>query len=223
MYSICFSGKQMNETLYKKMDKTELLFLPGKGSLIYNPSISIDICGVCGTDCKEPGRDTGWPAVLCWQHYCDNLQIHAPQHQEDTSVPHPKGNAGLDYCWIEPAGLKLTQVLPPCTGYPWLFESDSSHNCAARGSGASYINGMVKPCIPAPQLHSATAKSLADPSRRGGPCYNSTKSRLLIVQDPQWWNELPTDIRTAGNLTYILQHRLKTHLLRMHIVECNVK
>ena len=35
------------------------------------------------------------------------------------------------------------------------------------------------------------------------------------VLAPQWWNELPTDVRTAESLP-IFRRRLKTHLFRKH-------
>ncbi len=55
-----------------------------------------ELCGVPGSDCKEPGCDTGWPAILFCQHCSDNrlLEINLPQHQEDMSVPHLRGGAG---------------------------------------------------------------------------------------------------------------------------------
>ncbi|MGH0190820.1 UNVERIFIED_CONTAM: hypothetical protein FKN15_051217 [Acipenser sinensis] len=33
---------------------------------------------------------------------------------------------------------------------------------------------------------------------------------------PQWWNDLPTDVRTAQSLT-TFQRLLKTHLFRQHL------
>lgn len=61
-------------------------------------------------DCKQPGHDTEWPAVLRCQHCCDNplLQIHPQQHQK--SAPHPGGGAvpGLGTCHLLHRLLQLT-------------------------------------------------------------------------------------------------------------------
>ena len=41
------------------LDKTELLFIPGKASPIHCLSINIENSVVCALDGKEPGCDTG--------------------------------------------------------------------------------------------------------------------------------------------------------------------
>ena len=38
----------------------------------------------------------------------------------------------------------------------------------------------------------------------------------MLCLAPQWWNELPADVRTAESLTS-LRKRLKTHLFRVHL------
>ena len=48
-----------------------------------------------------------------------------------------------------------------------------------------------------------------------GPSGRSTRSLLFSVPAPQWWNKLPTDVRTAESLP-IFRRRLKTHLFRKH-------
>ncbi len=71
---------------------------------------------------------------------------------------------------------------------------------ARTGSGPSYIQD----------------KRFAPPSLWRGPSYRAIKSRLFAVLAPQWWNELPIDIRTAESL-HIFCCRLKTHLFRLHL------
>ena len=44
----------------------------------------------------------------------------------------------------------------------------------------------------------------------------SAESQLFSVLGPQWWNELPADVRTTESLTSI-RKRLKTHLFRVHL------
>ncbi len=69
-----------------------------------------ELCGVPDSDRREPGCDSGWPAVLRCQHHCDNLllQINSP-HQEDISIPHPGGGAGSGpgSCYLPPWLLQL--------------------------------------------------------------------------------------------------------------------
>ncbi|XP_068436667.1 uncharacterized protein [Clinocottus analis] len=78
-------------------------------------------------------------------------------------------------------------------------------------SGPTYIQDMVKPYTPARSLRSASANQLVAPSLR---TRHSTKSRLFAVLAPRWWNEIPTDIRTAESV-YIFRRKLKTHLFRL--------
>ena len=44
----------------------------------------------------------------------------------------------------------------------------------------------------------------------------SAESRLFSVLAPQWWNELPTNNRTAESLATFCKI-LKTHLFRLHL------
>ncbi|XP_075304653.1 uncharacterized protein LOC142366593 [Odontesthes bonariensis] len=83
---------------------------------------------------------------------------------------------------------------------------------AVEGTAPSYLKAMVKPYTPARPLRSAATRRLAAPSLRGF-CARSTRSRLFSVLAPRWWNDLPTDIRTAESLP-IFRRWLKTHLFR---------
>ena len=44
----------------------------------------------------------------------------------------------------------------------------------------------------------------------------TSRSRLLSVLAPRWWNDLPVDVRTAETLT-TFKGRLKIHLFRLHL------
>ncbi|XP_068564105.1 uncharacterized protein [Cebidichthys violaceus] len=83
---------------------------------------------------------------------------------------------------------------------------------AVKGTAPSYLQATVKPYTPARPLRSAASGRLVAPSLRG-PGGRSTRSWLFSVLAPQWWNELPTDVRTAESLP-IFRRRLKTHLFR---------
>ncbi len=93
---------------------------------------------------------------------------------------------------------------------------------AVNDSGPSYMQDLFKPYIPTRPLCSATARRCATPSLRGGPSCRSSKSRLFAVLAPQWWNELPIDIRTADTV-HIFCCRLKTHLFRLLLVSWKKK
>ncbi len=101
-------------------EKTELLLLPGKASPIHDLSINTENSS---SDCMERGDDTGWPTVFRWNHHCDNtlLQINFPQHQEDTSVPHPGGSvdSASGFCHFVPRLAKwLLAGVPACAIRP---------------------------------------------------------------------------------------------------------
>ena len=85
---------------------------------------------------------------------------------------------------------------------------------ALKGTAPSYLQALVKSYTPSRPLRSATSERLVAPSLRG-PCGRSTRSRLFSVLAPQWWNELPTEVRTAESLA-IFRRRLKTHLFKKY-------
>ncbi|MGH0139697.1 UNVERIFIED_CONTAM: hypothetical protein FKN15_042984 [Acipenser sinensis] len=44
----------------------------------------------------------------------------------------------------------------------------------------------------------------------------ASRARSFPTLTPQWWNDLPTDVRTALSMT-TFQRFLKTHLFRQHL------
>ncbi|KAJ8405788.1 hypothetical protein AAFF_G00312250, partial [Aldrovandia affinis] len=82
---------------------------------------------------------------------------------------------------------------------------------AVKGSAPTYLK-IFKPYTPARPLRSATSGCLAPPPLR--TC--ASRSRLLSVLAPQWWNDLPVEVRTAETLA-TFKRRLKTHLFRVHL------
>ncbi|XP_064157802.1 uncharacterized protein LOC135235844 [Anguilla rostrata] len=83
---------------------------------------------------------------------------------------------------------------------------------AAKGSAPGYIQRIIRPYTPARPLCSATSGRLAPPPLR--VC--TSRSCLLSVLAPRWWNDLPVAVRTAENLT-TFKRRLKTHLFSLHL------
>ncbi|XP_030285351.1 uncharacterized protein LOC115588717 [Sparus aurata] len=79
-----------------------------------------------------------------------------------------------------------------------------------------YLQTLVRPHTPARALCSTTSAGwLVPPSLRANKA-RSVKSRLFSSLAPQWWNELPTNVRTAESLS-IFRIRLKTCLFRIHL------
>ena len=70
----------------------------------------------------------------------------------------------------------------------------------------------VKGSAPARPLRSASAGRLVPPPLRT----STSRSRLLSVLAPRWWNDLPVEVRTAETLT-TFERRLKTHLFNPHL------
>ncbi|XP_064198071.1 uncharacterized protein LOC135258535 [Anguilla rostrata] len=83
---------------------------------------------------------------------------------------------------------------------------------AVKGSAPAYLQKIFKPYMPARSLRSATSGRLAPPPLR--TC--TSRTRLLSVLAPRWWNDLPVEVRTAETVT-LFKRRLKTHLFRLHL------
>ncbi|KAJ8357919.1 hypothetical protein AAFF_G00055440, partial [Aldrovandia affinis] len=66
---------------------------------------------------------------------------------------------------------------------------------AVKGSAPTYLLKIFKPYTPARPLRSATSGRLAPPPLR--TC--ASRSRLLSVLAPRWWNDLPVEVRTADD------------------------
>ncbi len=142
--------------------KTELLFLPGKEISCPWPLLQYwELCGVPSSDCKEPGCDTGWPAVLRCQHCCDKLllQILSPQHQEDISITHPEGSAGSGpgSCHLPPRLLKLAPGWCSCMYLP----TTAVH--AEYSSLAGLQPAQVLPCYATPPLTTLATSDCPNP------------------------------------------------------------
>ena len=79
-------------------------------------------------------------------------------------------------------------------------------------TGSSWTLLWWIPYTPARPLRSATSGRLPPPARH----ICTSRSRLLSVLAPQWWNDLPVDVITAETLS-TFKRRLKTHLFRLHL------
>ncbi|KAJ8395884.1 hypothetical protein AAFF_G00027670 [Aldrovandia affinis] len=74
------------------LGKTELLFLPAKGSPMIDASITVE--GSIVSPSQSARSDPGRPAVLLRPHRSDHLDlpILPAQHPEDLTVPHSRGH-----------------------------------------------------------------------------------------------------------------------------------
>jgi len=151
-----------------------------------------------------------------------NPSSHVKQHRSWSLVI-----TRLDYCnsllaeCSSAPRVQLTKILPcnPPLPRPPLTHGNRSHYVQDTGTG---LQGYQRNCpyLPpnvsqAPHLISSalpttSARHLVPPSLKTGK-HRFANSQLFSVLAPQWWNELPADIRTAESLTSD-HKRLKTHL-----------
>ena len=238
------------------LDKTELMFLPGKGCPHRDMAITIDTAVVKSTrTAKNLGvtLDDGLSfsaniasvtrscrfllynirrirpfltekaaqvliqaLVISRLDYCNSLLAGAPA--SDIKPLELVQKAAARLVFNRP---KFTHTTALLRSLHWLpvaariqFKTLVLAYRAANGTAPSYLQAMVKPYTPARPLRSAASRRLVAPSLKG-PSGRSKWSRLFSGLALQWWNELPTDVRTAESLP-ILRHRLKTHLFRKH-------
>ncbi|XP_061103497.1 uncharacterized protein LOC133132217, partial [Conger conger] len=141
--------------------------------------------------------------------------------------------AGLPACAIKPLQLvqnaaarlitnqpRSAHVTPLLIGLHWLpiaarirFKALVLAFQAAKGTAPPYIQSLITPYSPARPLRSASSGHLTVPSLRA-PGGRAARSRLFSVLVPQWWNDLPTTVRTAESLP-LFRRRLKTHLFKL--------
>ncbi|XP_058870576.1 uncharacterized protein LOC131721200 [Acipenser ruthenus] len=76
----------------------------------------------------------------------------------------------------------------------------------------SYLQTLITPYTPTRPLRSACTRRLALPPLRSP----ASRARSFSTLAPQWWNDLPTDVRTAQSLT-TFRRLLKTHLFKQHL------
>ena len=82
---------------------------------------------------------------------------------------------------------------------------------AVKGSAPAYPQKIIWPYTPARPLCSATAGHLVPPPLRT----STSRSRLLSVLVPRWWNDLPVEVRTETLTTF--KRRLKAQLFKLHL------
>ncbi|MGH0137596.1 UNVERIFIED_CONTAM: hypothetical protein FKN15_066617 [Acipenser sinensis] len=79
-------------------------------------------------------------------------------------------------------------------------------------TASSYHQTLISPYTPTRPLRSVCTSRLAVP-----PLHSPTsRAHSFSTLTPQWWNDLPTDVKTAQSLT-TFRHLLKTHLFRPHL------
>ena len=121
-----------------------------------------------------------------------------------------------------------TQILPcdppPIRDLHWLpfaacirFKTMVPAFMTINGTAPIYLQTLVRPHAPAQAVRSTTSAGwLVPPSLRANKGRSMLKSWLFSVQVPQWWNELPTNVRTAESHAFF-RKRLKTRLFRLHL------
>ncbi|RXM97340.1 hypothetical protein EOD39_14553 [Acipenser ruthenus] len=76
----------------------------------------------------------------------------------------------------------------------------------------SNLQTLISPYTPTRPLRSTCTRRLAVPPLRS-PAFRAHSFSTLT---PLWWNDLPTDVRTAQSLT-TFRRLLKIHLFRQHL------
>ncbi|KAJ8358777.1 hypothetical protein SKAU_G00153020 [Synaphobranchus kaupii] len=117
---------------------------------------------------------------------------------------------------------KFSHVTPLLRSLHWLpvvarirFKVLTLAYTAAKRSGPSYLQDLIQHYAPARPLRSAAAGRLALPSLRDNGS-RSSRLRSFSTLAPQWWNELPTLLRSAETLS-VFSRDLKTHFFRLHL------
>ena len=117
---------------------------------------------------------------------------------------------------------KFSHVTPLLRDLHWLpisarikFKTMILAYRAVHKTAPPYLQSMVRLQDSHRSLRSSTSTGrLAPPPLRGLKSHSS-QSRLFSSLAPQWWNELPSSVRTAESLS-IFRKRLKTQLFRVH-------
>ena len=177
--------------------------------------------------------------VLPVQHLANpsipqNLLNPAPR---PSNGPVPPGLLQLPASW--PPGIchQTATTDPECCGMSDIRHSQIyAHYPAAHWPPLAACYGShqfqdIGACIPGSQgisprlhptahqtLHTCQTSTLCYLWTSGAPARHtcSSRSRLLPVLAPRWWNDLPVDVRTAETLT-TFKRRLKTNLFRLHL------
>ncbi|MGH0135976.1 UNVERIFIED_CONTAM: hypothetical protein FKN15_025243 [Acipenser sinensis] len=76
----------------------------------------------------------------------------------------------------------------------------------------SYLQTLISPYTPTQPLRFACTRRLVLPPLSSP----ASKACSFSTLTPQWWNDFPTDVRTAQSLT-TFRRLLKTHLFRQHL------
>ncbi|XP_075334670.1 uncharacterized protein LOC142396008 [Odontesthes bonariensis] len=215
------SGWMSTHHFKLNLEKTELVFLLGKGYPHRDLAITMDDSVVTSTRTARNLTDKAAQVliqalVISRLDYCNSLLAGAPASAIRPLELVQKAAARLVFNLP-----KFSHTSPILRSLHWLpvaahiqFKTLVLAYRAVEETAPSYLQAMVKPYTPAQPLRSAASRWLAAPSL-SRPCARSTRSRLFSVLAPQWWNNLPTDVRTA-ELLPIFRRRLKTHLFRKH-------
>ncbi|MGH0155699.1 UNVERIFIED_CONTAM: hypothetical protein FKN15_029021 [Acipenser sinensis] len=112
---------------------------------------------------------------------------------------------------IERVGLAVAAATTPTTT-PMLGAIDRTHVPLTPPAHSEHLQTLISPYTPTRPLRSACTRRLALPPLRSP----ASRARSFSTLAPQWWNDLPTDVRTAQSLT-TFRRLLKTHLFRQHL------
>ncbi|MGH0127740.1 UNVERIFIED_CONTAM: hypothetical protein FKN15_015909 [Acipenser sinensis] len=120
-----------------------------------------------------------------------------------------KANVNLAYLGAKPRSMQTGFTLGVQQIHPALIQRQ--YGCLDQ-TPPSYLQTLISPYTPTRPLRSSCTRRLAVPPLRSPV----SRARSFSTLAPQWWNDLPTDVRTAQSLT-TFRHLLKTNLFRQHL------
>ncbi|KAJ8390942.1 hypothetical protein AAFF_G00098620 [Aldrovandia affinis] len=201
------------------LGKTELLFLPAKGSPMIDASITVEGSIVSPS---QSARSLGVTLdnQLCFSSHIAAItrtcrfslhnirRIRPFLTQEATQLlVQALVISRLDYCNSLLAGL------PACAIKPLQLVQNAAARLVFNQPKFTHITPLLSSLHWLPIAARIRFKSLvlAFQAARAG----SLAVSPLLCPGPRWWNDLPQSVRTAESLP-IFRKRLKTHLFRLH-------
>ncbi|XP_044077145.1 uncharacterized protein LOC122887736, partial [Siniperca chuatsi] len=199
------------------LNKTELLFFPGKASPIHDLSITNENSVVSSA---QTARNLG--VTLDDQlSFAANIAV--------TTCSCRFNIRRMRLFVTQEAGRVLVQALVISHLHYCNSLLAGVPACAIRAqhiqnAAAQLVFNLPTYLLSSPTLHHFSAHpspstTLATYSLQGVPSYCSTKSLPFAVLDPQWWYELPIDIMTAETL-HIFCRRQYVNFFFLHLEAC---
>ncbi|MGH0157704.1 UNVERIFIED_CONTAM: hypothetical protein FKN15_056835 [Acipenser sinensis] len=188
------------EVLESKMDRSQLQHIYVQGCPGVQPrSADSSAC----PDCTPTLTVVDYPHPCAFSQITDVLGPHVRRFPRPRDAPKHRGTEGTEAPRSQ--SRKMCTVANPKS--PLVL----AYRCLDQ-TAPSYLQTLISPYTPTRPLRSACTRRLALPPLRSP----ASRARSFSILAPQWWNDLPTEVRTAQSLT-TFRRLLKTHLFRQHL------